>query len=77
MTRQNVVLLKKEREKEGSNLPKHRISESSSKVVKDHKIGGRPKAGAQRNSGEMVRKNMKSAGIGTGSGMGRLAVVAS
>ncbi|KAK6281344.1 hypothetical protein POUND7_015169 [Theobroma cacao] len=76
VTRQNVVLLKKEREKEGSNLPKHRISESS-KVVKDHKIGGRPKAGAQRNSGEMVRKNMKSAGIGTGSGMGRLAVVAS
>ncbi|XP_021293407.1 protein WVD2-like 7 isoform X2 [Herrania umbratica] len=76
VARQNVVLLKKEREKEGSNLPKHRMSESG-KVEKDHKIGGRPKAGAQRNSGEMVRKNMKSAGIGSGSGMGRLAVVAS
>ncbi|XWS63912.1 hypothetical protein CRYUN_Cryun06bG0142200 [Craigia yunnanensis] len=73
---QNVVLLKKEQEKEGINLPKHRISESS-KVVKDHKIGGRPKLGAQRNSSEMVRKNMKGAGIASGSGMGRLAVVAS
>ncbi|XVF02838.1 hypothetical protein REPUB_Repub04eG0208900 [Reevesia pubescens] len=73
---QNIVLSKKEREKEGSNLSKHRISESS-KVIKDHKIGGKPKVGAQRNGSELVRKNMKSGGIASGSGMGRLAVVAS
>ncbi|XVF85348.1 hypothetical protein PTKIN_Ptkin17bG0110500 [Pterospermum kingtungense] len=74
--KQNVVFSKKERGKEGSNLPKHRISESS-KVIKDHKNGGRPKVGAPRNSSEMVRRNMKSAGIGSGSGIGRVAVVAS
>ncbi|XWS22827.1 hypothetical protein CRYUN_Cryun29cG0069200 [Craigia yunnanensis] len=73
---QNVVISKKERGKEGSNFPKHRISESS-KVIKDHKIGCRPKVEAQRNSSEMVRKNMKSAGIASGSVIGRLAVVAS
>ncbi|OMO60584.1 hypothetical protein CCACVL1_24026 [Corchorus capsularis] len=64
------------REKEGSNLPKHRISESS-KIIKDHKNGSRPKVGGQRNSSEMVRKNMKGAGISSSSPMGRLAVVAS
>ncbi|OMO88066.1 hypothetical protein COLO4_20482 [Corchorus olitorius] len=72
----NAALSKKEREKEGSNLPKHRISESS-KVIKDHKNGSRPKVEGQRNSSEMVRKNMKSAGISSSSPMGRLAVVAS
>ena len=73
---QNVVISKKERGKAGSNFPKHRVTESS-KVIKDHKIGGRPKVGAQRNSSEMVRKNMKSAGIASGSVIGHLAVVAS
>ncbi|XP_022733850.1 protein WVD2-like 7 [Durio zibethinus] len=73
---QNVVLSKKERGKESSNFPKHRLSESS-KVIKDHKIGGGTKVGTQRNSSEMVRKNIKSAGIASGSRIGRLAVVAS
>ncbi|XVE85403.1 hypothetical protein DITRI_Ditri17bG0088400 [Diplodiscus trichospermus] len=73
---QNLVLSKKERGNESGNFPKHRTSESS-KVMKDGKIGGRPKVGAQRNSSETVRKNMKSAGISNGSGIGRLGVVAS
>ncbi|XP_022726395.1 protein WVD2-like 7 [Durio zibethinus] len=73
---QYVVLTKKEREKEGNNLSKHRIS-AGGKVVKDHKIGGRPKVGDERNSSKMVRKNIKSAAIANASGMGRLAVVAS
>ncbi|XVE74708.1 hypothetical protein DITRI_Ditri12bG0039100 [Diplodiscus trichospermus] len=73
---QNMDHSKKEREKEAINLPKHRISENG-KVIRDHKIGGKPKVGAPRNSSEMVRKNMKSAGIASGSGMGRLAVLAS
>ncbi|XWS34502.1 hypothetical protein CRYUN_Cryun21dG0043800 [Craigia yunnanensis] len=73
---QNLVLSKKERGKEGTNFPKPRISESS-KVIKDQKIGGRPKVGAQRNSSVMVRKNIKSTGIASGSGIGSLAVVAS
>ncbi|GMI75168.1 hypothetical protein HRI_001186000 [Hibiscus trionum] len=75
---QNIIPSKKKRGKEGSNLPKHRIPENG-KVVKDHKNGGMPKVGAQRNSREVTRKNnMKSAGIANagGSGMGRLAVVA-
>ncbi|XP_039065427.1 protein WVD2-like 7 [Hibiscus syriacus] len=76
---QNSILLKKERGKEGNNLPKYRISENG-KVVKDHKNGGMPKVGAQRNSREVMRKNnMRSAGItnASGSGMGCLAIVAS
>lgn len=75
---QNVDLPKKEQEKEKDtiNLQKHRVPESV-KVVKDHKIGSRPKAGAQRNRSGMMRKNLKSAGISSGSGMGRLAVFAS
>ncbi|GLT94457.1 hypothetical protein SLE2022_121960 [Rubroshorea leprosula] len=71
-----VVTDKKEREKEGSNLQKHLISESS-KVPKDHKAHGKPKVGASRSSGEVVGKNMKGGGIASGSGMGRFAVVAS
>ncbi|KAK8526262.1 hypothetical protein V6N13_017314 [Hibiscus sabdariffa] len=74
---QNIILSKKTRGKEGSNLPKHRIPENG-KVVKDHRNGGMPKVGAQRNSREVMRKNnMRSAGTANagGSGMGRLAVV--
>ncbi|KAE8705460.1 Auxin efflux carrier family protein isoform 1 [Hibiscus syriacus] len=75
----NFILSKQERGKEGSNLPKHRIPENG-KVVKDHKNGGMPKLGSQRNSREVMRKNnMRSAGIANanGSGMGLLEVVAS
>lgn len=61
--KQNVVFSKKE----GCNLPKHRISENV-KVIKDPKSGGRPKVEAQ---------NMKRAGLTSGSGIARLAVVAS
>ncbi|GLT36934.1 hypothetical protein SLA2020_112800 [Shorea laevis] len=71
-----VVVDKKEREKEGSNLQKHLILESS-KVPKDHKVHGKPKVGARRSSSEVVGKNMKGGGIASGSGMGRFAVVAS
>ncbi|KAL4362403.1 hypothetical protein GQ457_04G009130 [Hibiscus cannabinus] len=77
---QNIILSKKTRGKEGSNLPKHRIPENG-KVVKDDRNGGMPKVGAQRNSREVMRRknNMRSAGTANagGSGMGRLAVVAS
>ncbi|GMJ09657.1 hypothetical protein HRI_004634900 [Hibiscus trionum] len=73
---QNVILSKKEREKENSNLQKHRMSESS-KVVKDHKFGGRPKVGGRRNNGEQVTKDMKNAGIASSAGISRCAVMAS
>lgn len=72
---QNIVLLKKERGKEGSNLPKHGTSEKG-KVIKDRKNGGMPKVGAEG----MKKNNMKSAGIvanAIGSSIGRLTVVAS
>ncbi|KAA3462698.1 Microtubule-associated tumor suppressor 1 [Gossypium australe] len=72
----NLILSRKEREKE-SSIQKHRISESG-KVVKDHKFGGsRPKVGGYRINSELVKKNMKNAGIAGNSGMGRLAVMAS
>ncbi|KAE8730103.1 Protein WAVE-DAMPENED 2 [Hibiscus syriacus] len=76
---QNIILSKKERGKEGSNLPKYQASENG-KVVKDHKNGGMPKVGGQRNSREVMRKNnMRTAGIAnaSGSSMGCLAIVAS
>ncbi|KAK8655634.1 hypothetical protein V6N13_108208 [Hibiscus sabdariffa] len=76
---QNIIPSKQERGKEGGNFPKHRTPENV-KDVKDHKNGGMPKVGPQRNRREVVRKNnMGSAEItsASGSGMGRLAVVAS
>ncbi|XP_039044703.1 uncharacterized protein LOC120184271 [Hibiscus syriacus] len=72
---QNTILWKKERKKENSNLQKHRMSESS-KVVKDHKSGGRPKVGGRRSNSELVTKNMKNAGMDCSSGIGRCAVMA-
>ncbi|KAE8667730.1 Auxin efflux carrier family protein isoform 1 [Hibiscus syriacus] len=69
---QNSILSKKERGKESNNLPKYRISENG-KVVKDHKNGGMPKVGAQRNSREVMRKNNISAGIANASGSGWVA----
>ncbi|KAJ4709767.1 Protein WVD2-like [Melia azedarach] len=65
---------RKEREKERSpSLQKYRVSESS-KTRKDQSSDGKPKVGGRRNSSEMMRKSMKGVGIGSSSGMGRLAV---
>ncbi|KAK9027877.1 hypothetical protein V6N11_067698 [Hibiscus sabdariffa] len=65
---QNIIPSKQERGKEGGNFPKHRTPENV-KDVKDHKNGGMPKVGPQRNRREVVRKNnMGSAEITSASG---------
>ncbi|KAK8636776.1 hypothetical protein V6N13_124514 [Hibiscus sabdariffa] len=72
----NVILSKKEGEKESSNLQKHGISENG-KAVKDHKFGGRPKVGGRRNNRQLVTKDMKNVGIAGSSEISRRAVMAS
>ncbi|XP_011023253.1 PREDICTED: uncharacterized protein LOC105124804 isoform X2 [Populus euphratica] len=56
-----------------TNFLRHRVSENT-KVPKDLKFDGKAKMGNHRSSGEMLRKSIKRIGIGSNSGMGRLAV---
>ncbi|XP_021642733.2 protein WVD2-like 7 isoform X2 [Hevea brasiliensis] len=56
-----------------TNLQRHKVSENG-KVSKDQRVEGRPKMGNRRNSSEMVRKSIKGVGIGSNSGVGRVAV---
>ncbi|XP_002526016.2 protein WVD2-like 7 [Ricinus communis] len=56
-----------------SYLERHRPSENGT-VLKDQRAEGKPKIGNRRNSSQMVRKSNKGVGIGSNSGMGRVAV---
>ncbi|KAL0000194.1 hypothetical protein SO802_019796 [Lithocarpus litseifolius] len=70
----NEVTGRKERGKEkDTSLHKHRVSETH-KVTKSQRVDRKQKVGARRSSNEMARKDMKSIGIGSGSGMGHLTV---
>ncbi|KAE8022840.1 hypothetical protein FH972_008609 [Carpinus fangiana] len=69
-----VIVRRKEREKEkDTGLHKGCVSESH-KVTKGQRIEGKQKVGAQTSSNEMARKDMKHVGIGSRSRMGNLAV---
>lgn len=70
----NEVTGRKERGKEkDTSLHKHRVSETH-KVTKSQRVDRKQKVGARRSSNEMARKDMKSIGIGSSSGMGHLTV---
>ncbi|KAG7973735.1 hypothetical protein I3843_06G011500, partial [Carya illinoinensis] len=67
---ENKVGRRKEREKErDTSMYKHRVSEIH-KVMKGQRAEGKQKVGAR----EMARKDMKSSGIGSSSGLGNLVV---
>lgn len=67
---ENKVGRRKEREKErDTSMYKHRVSEVH-KVMKGQRAEGKQKVGAR----EMARKDMKSSGIGSSSGLGNLVV---
>ncbi|KAF3967364.1 hypothetical protein CMV_008629 [Castanea mollissima] len=73
-TTRNEVTGRKERGKEkDTSLHKHRVSETH-KVTKSQRVDRKQKVGARRSSNEMARKDMKSIGIGSSSGMGHLTV---
>nr|XP_023910612.1 protein WVD2-like 7 isoform X2 [Quercus suber] len=73
-TTRNEVTGRKERGKEkDTSLYKHRVSETH-KVTKSQRVDRKQKVGARRSSNEMARKDMKSIGIGSSSGMGHLTV---
>ncbi|XP_050233940.1 protein WVD2-like 7 [Mercurialis annua] len=70
----NKGIIRKEAEKgKGSNLQKRQPSESG-KLLKGQRAEGNPKMGNHRNSSEIMRKSIKGVGIGSNSGMGRVAV---
>ncbi|KAL4612547.1 hypothetical protein ACB092_08G208200 [Castanea dentata] len=73
-TTRNEVTGRKERGKEkDTSLHKHRVSETHT-VTKSQRVDRKQKVGARRSSNEMARKDMKSIGIGSSSGMGHLTV---
>ncbi|KAG2709546.1 hypothetical protein I3760_05G245400 [Carya illinoinensis] len=70
----NEISGRKERVKErDTRVHKHHVSESH-KVMKGQKGEGKQKAGGQRSSKEIAKKDVKGIGIGSGSQMSNLAV---
>lgn len=54
--------------------PKHRVRGSSNKVLTGQRFEGKHKEEARRSNAGMVRKDMKSIGIGSATGTSRLVV---